>query len=72
MYLNDQTNIFIRSLKENGHFSVSSMYQAMIDSHFVPHNSYLCKIRRPLKNKVFMWLLYRETILIKDNLVKRI
>jgi hypothetical protein len=37
----------------------------------VPHNSYLWKIKIPLKIKIFLWLLYRETILTKDNLVKR-
>jgi hypothetical protein len=31
----------------------------------------LWKIKIPLKIKVFLWLLYREVILIKDNLVKR-
>jgi hypothetical protein len=28
-------------------------------------------IKLPLKNKVFLWLLYMESILTKDNLVKR-
>jgi hypothetical protein len=37
----------------------------------VPNNSYLWKIRIPLKIKVFISLLYREAILTKDNLVKR-
>jgi hypothetical protein len=39
--------------------------------YIVPHNSYLWKIKIPLKIKVFLWLLYREAILTKDNLVKR-
>jgi hypothetical protein len=47
------------------------MYQACLDSEIVPYNSYLWKIKIPLKIKVFLWLLYREAILIKDNLVKR-
>jgi hypothetical protein len=47
------------------------MYQAFLDTDVVPHNSYLWKIKIPLKIKVFLWLLYREVILIKDNLVKR-
>jgi hypothetical protein len=37
----------------------------------VSHNSYLWKIKIQLKIKVFLWLLYREAILTKDNLVKR-
>jgi hypothetical protein len=47
------------------------MYQAFIDTNSVPNNSYLWKIRIPLKIKVFIWLLYRDAILTKDNLVKR-
>jgi hypothetical protein len=34
-------------------------------------HSDLWKIKIPLKIKVFLWLLYREVILTKDNLVKR-
>jgi hypothetical protein len=37
----------------------------------VPYSSYLWKIKIPLKINVFLWLLYRETILTNDNLVKR-
>jgi hypothetical protein len=47
------------------------MYRAFIESNVVPNNSYLWKIKIPLKIKVFIWLLYREVILTKDNLVKR-
>jgi hypothetical protein len=47
------------------------MYQALLDSNIVPHNSYLWKIKIPLKIKVFVWLLYRDSILPKDNLAKR-
>jgi hypothetical protein len=47
------------------------MYQAMLDSNIVPYNSYLRKIKIPLKIKIFLWVLYIEEILTKDNLVKR-
>jgi hypothetical protein len=47
------------------------MYQALLDSDIIPHNSHLWEIKIPLKIKVFLWLLYRESILTKDNLVKR-
>jgi hypothetical protein len=47
------------------------MYQAFIDTNIVSNNSYLWKIKMPLKIKVFIWLLYREAILSKDNLIKR-
>jgi hypothetical protein len=71
IHLRERTDIFRWSLKHDGKFSVSSMYQALLDSDIVPHNSYLWKIKIPLKIKAFLWLLYREAILTKDNLVKR-
>jgi hypothetical protein len=37
----------------------------------VPKNTYLWKIKLSLKIKVFLWLLYKEAILTKDNLAKR-
>jgi hypothetical protein len=49
----------------------SLMYQTLLDVDIIPHNSHLWKIRIPLKIKVFLWLLCREAILTKDNLVKR-
>jgi hypothetical protein len=71
IHLRERTYIFRWSLKYNDNFSVSSMYQALLDIDIVPHNSYLRKIKILLKMKVFLWLLYREAILTKDNLVKR-
>jgi hypothetical protein len=71
IHLTDRLDIFKWSLNSNGQFSVNLMYQAFIDTNIVPNNSYLWKIRIPLKIKVFLWLLYREAILTKDNLVKR-
>jgi hypothetical protein len=71
-YTFKRTNRYISMvLKYDGKFSVSSMYQALLDTDIVPYNSYLWKIKIPLKIKVFLWLLYREVILTKDNLVKR-
>jgi hypothetical protein len=71
LHLNDQSDTFRWTLTSSGQFSVSSMYHAMLDSDIVPHNIYLWKIKLPLKIKVFLWLLYRKVILIKDNLVKK-
>jgi hypothetical protein len=66
----DQMDIFQWSLNSSGQFSVSSMYQAMLDSDIIPHNTVLWKLKIPLKVKVFLWLLFRKVILMKDNLVK--
>jgi hypothetical protein len=69
--LTNRPDIFKWSLNFSSQFSVNSMYQAFIDTNVVPNNSYLWKIKIPLKIKVFICLLYREAILTKDNLVKR-
>jgi hypothetical protein len=37
----------------------------------VSNNSYLWKIKVPLKIKVFLWLHHREAIFTKDNSIKR-
>jgi hypothetical protein len=71
IHLNDQSDIFKWSLTISGQFPIRSMYQAMLDIDIVPHNIYLWKIKIPLKIKIFLWLLYRDAILTKDNLVKR-
>jgi hypothetical protein len=47
------------------------MYQGYLDTNVVPNSSYLWKIKLSLKIKIFLWLLYREAMLTKDNLVKR-
>jgi hypothetical protein len=67
----DRSDIFKWSLNFSGQFSVNSMYQPFIDTNVVSNNSYLWKIKNPLKIKIFIWLLYREAISTKDNLVKR-
>jgi hypothetical protein len=54
MHLTDRPNIFKWSLNSNGRFSINSMYQAFLDTNVVPNNSYLWKIKIPLKIKVLM------------------
>jgi hypothetical protein len=71
IHLDDQPYTFRWALTSTGHFSVSSIYQAMIDSDIMPHNIFLWKIKIPLKVKVLLWLLYQKVILTKDNLLKR-
>jgi hypothetical protein len=63
IHLIDQSDVFRWSLKSDGQFSVSSMYQALLDSDIIPLNNQQWKIRIPLKIKVFLWLLYIESIL---------
>jgi hypothetical protein len=60
------------NLKENGKFSVDSMYNALIQSDTpVEKNKKIWSMKIPLKTKVFAWYLRRGVILTKDNLVKR-
>jgi hypothetical protein len=70
IHLRERVDIFRWSIKYDGQFTVSSMYQVLLDSKIIPHNSYLWKIKLPLRIKVFLWVLYREAILTKDTLVK--
>jgi hypothetical protein len=72
IHLREWADIFRWSFKYDGQFPVNSMYQVLLDLEIVPHNSYLCKIKLPLKINVFLWLLYREAILTKVNLVREI
>jgi hypothetical protein len=69
--LTDRPDHLKWSLNSNGRFSINSMCQAFLDTNVVPNISYLWKIKISLKIKLFLWLLYREAILTKDNLVKR-
>jgi hypothetical protein len=59
IHLRERADIFRWSLKHDEKFTTSSMYQKLLDSDIVQHNSYLWKIKIPLKIKVFLWLLYR-------------
>jgi hypothetical protein len=52
--LTDSSNHFKWSLNSNGRVTVNSMYQAFLDTNVVPNNSYLWKIKVPLKIKVFL------------------
>ena len=56
----------------NGKFSVSSMYNALIQPEFpVDNNKKIWKMKIPLRTKVFTWYLRRGVILTRDNLAKR-
>jgi hypothetical protein len=69
--LNDVEDNFIWGLLQNGDFSVSSMYRALILDNRVMYNMKLCKLKKPLIIKIFMWYFKRGVVLTKDNLVRR-
>ena len=70
VHLTQGSDKFRWNLKENGQFSVDSMYKALIQPP-VDSNKKIWKMKIPLKTKVFAWYLHREVILTKDNLAKR-
>jgi hypothetical protein len=62
--LNNQEDVFIWNLHQNGQFFVHSLYLTLINSGIVDTN------KVPLKIKIFMWYMYKEVVLTKDNLAK--
>jgi len=69
--LQDSPDVCIWTLQSNGQFSVKSMYAALMDEKVLPINQSLCKLKIPLKIKVFIWLLHSGVILTKDYLARR-
>jgi hypothetical protein len=60
------------NLHPNGMFSVSSLYNAIIQFDIpVDDNKKIWKMKIPLKTKIFGWYVRRGVIITKDNLVKR-
>ena len=56
----------------NGKFSINSMYKVLIQPNIpVDNNKFICKMKIPVKTKVFACYLCRAVILIKYNPVKR-
>lgn len=63
--LNQNKDTFKWHLTKNGKFTVRSMYLAMIQEGVVPHNSPLWNLKVPLKIKIFLWYLQKESHLQK-------
>ena len=47
------------------------MYRALLETQAIPYNTFIWKLKLPLKIKVFMWYLYKGVILTKYNLARR-
>ena len=69
--LNNEPDVFVWRLTQNGLFSVKSMYEDLMNGHTIFLRKYLWKLKIPLKIKIFMWFLHRKVLLTKDNLAKR-
>jgi hypothetical protein len=57
--------------EKTGNFSVKSMYKHLFRNDEGEENKQLWKAKFPLKVKIFMWLTLQNSILTKDNLLKR-
>jgi len=69
--LDNQNDSINWVLSEQGAFSVKSMYRYLVNQISLPLNKTLWKLRLPLKNKIFNWLVLKGVILTKDNLLKK-
>jgi hypothetical protein len=47
------------------------MYLALINNEMVIQNNMIWRLKIPLKIKIFMWYMYKEVVLTKDNLARR-
>lgn len=71
MELTDQRDTIKWSFNKNGIYTVKSYYRLLIENGVkYPHN-FMWKAKMPPRVKVFMWLMLRNIILTKDNLLKR-
>jgi hypothetical protein len=52
-------------------FFVKSMHRALLETQALPFNTFIWKLKLPLKIKVFIWYLYKGVVLTKDNLARR-
>lgn len=69
--LNDQEDKCTWLLTKSGRFSVRSLYLALkTDQAAWPHRK-LWHVKIPLKVKVFLWLMLKNSVLARDNLAKR-
>jgi hypothetical protein len=69
--LNYQNDVFRWNLHQNGKFLIHSMYLVLISNGAIIRNNLIWRMKAPLKNKIFMWYLYKEVVLTKDNLARR-
>jgi hypothetical protein len=69
--LNDQKDVFIWNLHQNGIYIVHSLYLTLINNGIANINKQLWRVKIPLKIKIFMWYMKKAVVLMKDNLARR-
>jgi hypothetical protein len=69
--LNDQEKGKVKwTIGQSGKFKVKDLYLQMRADGIYPYK-FIWKIKMSLKVKVFMWLVSKNCILTKDNLMRR-
>jgi hypothetical protein len=53
--LNDQADVFVWNLHQNGQYTVKSLYTILISNGVAHMNKQLWNLKVPLKIKKFMW-----------------
>ena len=69
--LNDDKDEVKCTLTKKGVYTVKSFYRHLIENGIKYLHLYMWKIKMPPRIKVFMWLALRNSILTKDNLLRR-
>jgi hypothetical protein len=69
--LNADRDRVVWDWEKSGKFSVKSTYKQLCSHECGPSFKNLWKAKIPLKIRIFMWLVFQNVILTKDNLVKR-
>ena len=69
--LTNEPDKFSWALTNSGIFMVRSLYLYLMSGHTVFLRKYIWKMKVPLKIRIFMWFLFREVFLMKDNLARR-
>jgi hypothetical protein len=68
--LNDQVDVFLWNLHQNGQYTVKSLYTLLISNGVAHMNKELWKSKVLLKIKKFMWYMRKVVVLTKDNLAR--
>ena len=71
LVLNNRKDEAIWTLTKNGIYSVKSFYRHLIENGVKYPHFFMWKVKMPPRVEVFMWLTLRNSILTKDNLLRR-
>ena len=67
----EKPNAFSWKLMTSSVITVKSLYSDLMNGLNRFLRKYLCKLKAPLKIKIFMLFLHRRVLLTKDNLARR-